>query len=101
MPSRRAPLSDELERELNQAFAEGMDLDKFLVGDASLQVGHELTEGQRVQARVMKVHDEYVFVSMGGPNEGVLSVLSSPVQPRATYWRSSCAAICPRRVCTS
>lgn len=81
VPSRRAPLSRDLEDELNAVMGEGLDLDKFLVGDDSLQIGHMLTEGQRLQATVVKLHEEYVFVSMGGPNEGVLSILQFKQAP--------------------
>lgn len=81
VPSRRGPLSKDLEDELNAALGEGLDLDKFLVGDASLQIGHQLTEGQRLQASVVKIHEEFVFVSMGGPNEGVLSILQFSQPP--------------------
>ena len=37
-----------------------------------LQVGRELTEGQRMQATVLKTQEESVFVSLGGPNEGMI-----------------------------
>jgi small subunit ribosomal protein S1 len=83
VPSRRAPLTQDLEDELNAVLTNDIDLDKFLVGDPSLQVGHQLSEGQRLQATVMKLHEEYVFVSLGGPNEGVLSVLQFTKQPVA------------------
>ncbi len=80
VPSVRQPLSQDMELELNAAL--GMsDLDKLLVGDDMLQVGHELMEGQRVQATVMKAHGEHVFVSLGGPNEGVIPSLSFETLP--------------------
>ena len=69
-----------MEQELNAALG-GSDLDKLLVGDASLQIGHELTEGQRIDAKVMKVHGESVFVSLGGANEGVIPSLSFETLP--------------------
>jgi ribosomal protein S1 len=75
VPSRRGPLTQDLEDELKAVLTDDIDLEKFLVGDASLQVGHQLSEGQRVQATVMKLHEEFVFVSLGGANEGVLSLL--------------------------
>lgn len=74
VPSRRQPLPDELEKELSAALG-GSDLDRMLVGDEMLQVGHQLSEGQRLQGKVMKAHGEHVFVSLGGPNEGVLPAL--------------------------
>ncbi len=75
VPSRRAPLSADLEEELNAALGVGGDLDKLLIGDSMLQIGHQLEEGQRVQATVVKVHGEHVFVSLGGPNEGLIPKL--------------------------
>lgn len=85
VPSRRGPLSEDLEQELNQVLSGDLDLDKVLVGDESLQVGHQLSEGQRIQAIVLKLHEENVFVSLGGPNEGVLSILQfdNPPAPGA------------------
>ncbi len=73
-PSPRQALSHDMELELNEALGLS-DLDKLLVGDDMLQIGHELTEGQRIQATVMKAHGENVFVSLGGPNEGVIPSL--------------------------
>ena len=80
IPSLRQPLSQDLELELSAALG-GSDLDKLLVGDAMLQIGHELTEGQRISATVMKAHGEFVFVSLGAPNEGVIPSLSFETLP--------------------
>ncbi len=80
IPSIRQPLSADLEQELNAALGLS-DLEKLLVGDSMLQVGHELTEGQRIQATVMKAHGEFVFVSLGGPNEGVIPSISFETLP--------------------
>ena len=80
VPSRRAALPSELQNELEMALA-GTDLDSMLIGDAMVQVGHELEEGQRIQGRIIKVHGEHVFISLGGPNEGVISILSFLDQP--------------------
>lgn len=80
IPSLRQPLSQDLEHELNAALG-GSDLDKLLVGDAMLQVGHELEEGQRISATVMKARGEFVFVSLGAPNEGVVPSLSFETLP--------------------
>ncbi|MCA9134605.1 MAG: S1 RNA-binding domain-containing protein [Planctomycetales bacterium] len=80
VPSPRHPLSNELEEELNAALG-GSDLDKLLVGDSMLQVGHELNEGQRLQGTVMKAHGEFVFIGLGGPNEGVIPALQFETLP--------------------
>ncbi len=75
VPSRRAALPTELQNELDMALV-GTDLDRMLIGDAMVQVGHDLEEGQRIQGRIIKVHGESVFVSLGGPNEGVVPILA-------------------------
>jgi small subunit ribosomal protein S1 len=80
VPSTRQPLSRDLEEELAAALGES-DLQKMLVGDDMLQVGHQLEEGQRVSGKVMKSHGEFVFVSLGGPNEGVLPSLQFETPP--------------------
>lgn len=74
VPSRRQALSKELEDELEAALS-GSDLDKMLVGDSMLQVGKLLDDGQRMQAKVTRAQGEFVFVSLGGPNEGVIPSL--------------------------
>lgn len=81
VPSRRQPLPDDLENELNAAMGGGTDLDKLLIGDSMLQIGHQLDEGQRIQATVMKTHGDSVFVSLGGPNEGVIPKLQFETLP--------------------
>lgn len=80
VPSTRHSLSQELEDELEAALV-GSDLDKILVGDSMLQVGHMLTEGQRIQSRVMKTQADAVFVSLGGPNEAVVPLLQFDEPP--------------------
>ncbi|MEM8734463.1 MAG: S1 RNA-binding domain-containing protein [Planctomycetota bacterium] len=69
VPSVRQPLAQDLEDELSAVLG-GSDLDNMLIGDDMLQVGHQLTEGQRISGRVLKTQGEFVFVSLGGPNEG-------------------------------
>lgn len=80
VPSRRHALSKDLQDELEAAIA-GSDLDKILVGDSMSQVGRILEEGQRVQAKVMKVQEEFVFVSLGGPDEGIVPTLHFETLP--------------------
>jgi predicted RNA-binding protein with RPS1 domain len=80
VPSRRQPLSKDMEDEL-AAYLGDANLDSMLVGDSSLKVGIMLEEGQRMQAKVMKAHGEFVFVSLGGANEGVLPSLQFEVLP--------------------
>ena len=55
---------------------EGADLDHLMIGEKNAgRVGVALEIGNRYQARVIKVHNANVFVSLGGPNEGVVPLL--------------------------
>lgn len=80
VPSTRNALPQELEDELAAAFG-GEDIDKMLTGDPLSQVGRTLSEGQRVQAKVMKSMNDAVFVSLGGPDEGVIATEQFDVVP--------------------
>jgi predicted RNA-binding protein with RPS1 domain len=60
--------------ELEDALA-GADLERLMIGDKNVRAGEGLELGNRYQARVLKVHNANVFVSLGGPNEGVVPVL--------------------------
>ncbi len=81
VPSVRGELGRELDRALTDAL-DGLDLDRMLVGDPSVQIGRRLEEGQRYPARVIKVHNENVFMSLGGPDEGIVPVLQFPNYPK-------------------
>lgn len=80
VPSPRQALSKDLEDELSKALDEA-NLDQMLVGDSMLQVGHALSEGQRLQGKVMKAQGEFVFLSLGGPNEGLLPAVQFETPP--------------------
>lgn len=82
VPSVRQPLSKDLEDELSSVLG-GSDLDSILIGDSMLQVGNILTEGQRVRGRVVKSQGEFVFFSLGGPNEGMLPAIQFEQLPQA------------------
>lgn len=58
------------------AALEGADLENLMIGDKNTgRVGVALEIGNRYQARIIKVHQPNVFVSLGGPNEGVIPLL--------------------------
>jgi len=58
------------------AALDGADLENLMIGDKNVgRVGVALEIGNRYQARVIKVHHANVFVSLGGPNEGVVPLL--------------------------
>jgi predicted RNA-binding protein with RPS1 domain len=81
IPNVRGPLSSDLEQELMAALGEA-DLGSLLVGDSDLRVGTSLEEGQRYVGRVIKIHNENVFISLGGPNEGIVPLLQFHNAPK-------------------
>ncbi len=72
MPSRRQDLSSDLQAELEAELA-AADVESMLGGAAGMPDRREpLEEGARVQAKVLKVHHDSVFVALGGPDEGAV-----------------------------
>jgi small subunit ribosomal protein S1 len=80
VPSMRAAATDE-ERLAIEDELLGADLDQLMIGDKSLRVGQPLEDGSRHQGRVIKVHNANVFISLGGPNEGVVPLLQFEEPP--------------------
>lgn len=74
VPNLRQPLSDDLQAELEAELASA-DVDSLLSSPAGLSKNNELEEGQKVRGKVLKIDDESVYVSLGGPNEGAISKL--------------------------
>ncbi len=72
VPNLRMRLSDDLQAELDAELA-AADVTAMLSGPAGMPDRREpLAEGARVHAIVLKIHDDSVFVSLGGPDEGVV-----------------------------
>ena len=72
VPNQRAGLDADLQAELDAELAM-MDVEGILSGDAGMADRKEpLTEGGRVQAIVLKIHEDSVFVALGGPDEGIV-----------------------------
>ena len=72
VPNRRDSLSDDLQAELDAELA-AADIEGILGGAAGMPDRKgPLEEGTRIQARILKIHDDSVFVSLGGPDEGVI-----------------------------
>ncbi len=72
VPNIRHGLSDDLQAELDASLADS-DLDSFYGGTAGLPDRREpLEEGTRVQATVLKIKEDTVFVALGGPDEGTV-----------------------------
>jgi predicted RNA-binding protein with RPS1 domain len=82
VPNARVGATDEERALLDDALL-GADLDGMMIGDRSLRVGRALEDGSRHQGKIIKVHNANVFVSLGGPDEGVVPLLqfeSPPVE---------------------
>jgi len=60
---------------------DGADLDGLMIGDRMLRVGRSLEDGSRHQGKVIKVHNANVFISLGGPDEGVVPLLQFALPP--------------------
>jgi small subunit ribosomal protein S1 len=74
VPNVRQSLPDDIQAELDAALASA-DVESMLSGSASTSVRKEpLTEGARVHGLVLKIHNDLVFVSLGGPDEGLVSL---------------------------
>ena len=85
VPSVRARSNQEEQSTLDAELA-GADLDGLMIGDRMLRVGRSLEDGSRHQGKVIKVHNANVFISLGGPDEGVVPLLqfdSPPVEGQA------------------
>ncbi len=80
VPSLRARGSQE-EQSMLDAELEGADLDGLMIGDRLLRVGRSLEDGSRHQGKVIKVHNANVFISLGGPDEGVVPLLQFDTPP--------------------
>ncbi len=80
VPSVRARGSQE-EQSMLDAELDGADLDGLMIGDRLLRVGRSLEDGSRHQGKVIKVHNANVFISLGGPDEGVVPLLQFDTPP--------------------
>ncbi len=72
VPNRRQRMSDEMELELVAAFGDAT-VDDLLV-DKGDKANREIPPESKCQGRVAMVHNDDVFVELGGRNQGVLSL---------------------------
>ncbi|XZE43870.1 S1 RNA-binding domain-containing protein [Pirellulaceae bacterium SH467] len=79
VPSARVRFSDE-DAALEDALS-GANLDQLMIGDKTVQVGRRLEDGSRHPGKVLKVHNANVFVSLGGPDQGVVNLLQFDEPP--------------------
>ena len=80
VPSTRSRSSEEEQSALDAELV-GADLDGLMIGDRMLRVGRSLEDGSRHQGKVIKVHNANVFISLGGPDEGVVPLLQFETPP--------------------
>jgi small subunit ribosomal protein S1 len=79
VPSARARSSDE-DAALEDALS-GANLDQLMIGDKTVQVGRRLEDGSRHPGKVIKVHNANIFISLGGPDQGVVNLLQFDEPP--------------------
>lgn len=84
VPSLRAELPEDLQRELAEALGD-MSLDDILAPEtqtktAAVEMADLLPESKHT-ARVASIHRDDVFVEMGGRNQGVVSLRTFPKPP--------------------
>lgn len=82
IPSRREPVSEDLQREIDAALGE-MSLDDLLVAPVTTQASREVERDVRRLARVLRVHGDDVFFALDGRHEGVASLRAFPAPPAA------------------
>ena len=81
VPNQRQALSDDIQAELEAELA-AADVEAMLSGSAGMPDRKEpLGDGARVQGQVLKIHDDNVFVALGGPDEGVGAFLQFKEEP--------------------
>ncbi len=58
------------------------DVDALLSGSAGMSERKGgLSEGQRAEATVLKIHDDHVFIALGGPDEGMVPLVQFEEEP--------------------
>jgi small subunit ribosomal protein S1 len=72
VPNTRQSLPSDIQAELDAQLGEA-DVEAMLSGSAGMSDRTEpLSDGSRVQGQVLKIHEDNVFVALGGPDEGVV-----------------------------
>ena len=80
-PSRRDPLSAEMEAELYEAMGD-ISLDDIVDGDAAEQASQLLELDVRIRGKVLRLEGDHVFFELTGRNEGVCSVRAFKEPPK-------------------
>lgn len=72
IPNIRQSLPDDVQAEFDELLG-GTDLEAMMSGSAGVTVRKEpLSDGSRVHGQVLKIHGDNVFISLGGPDEGIV-----------------------------
>ncbi|MES1213808.1 MAG: S1 RNA-binding domain-containing protein [Singulisphaera sp.] len=80
VPSIRGELPPELQKEVDEALG-GLSLDDVLEPNQNLPAAADLEPDSRHKAKVISIHNDDVFVELGGRNQGVLSLRQFPEPP--------------------
>lgn len=80
-PSRRDPLSPEMEAELSEAMGD-ISLDAIVDGEAAEQASQLLELDVRVRGKVLRIEGDHLFFELTGRNEGICSVRAFKEPPK-------------------
>jgi small subunit ribosomal protein S1 len=82
VPSRRGPLPDDLQAEIDEALG-GLSLEDVIAGRTAPDTGGRLENESRHRGQVVEVHGDNVFFTLGGKNQGIASLrqFKEPPQP--------------------
>lgn len=81
VPNTRGELADDIQAELDAALA-AADVDSLLGGAAGMPDRKEpLADGARVHGQVLKIHQDTVYVGLGGPDEGAVPFVQFSEEP--------------------
>ena len=82
IPNTRQALPDDIQAELEAELA-AADVEAMLNGPAGMANRAEpLEDGAQVQGQVLKIHEDNVFIALGGPDEGVVPFVQFETEPK-------------------
>ncbi|HVU85868.1 MAG TPA: S1 RNA-binding domain-containing protein [Pirellulales bacterium] len=81
VPSIRGELPPELQKEVDEALGD-FSLDEVLDPGQKQAAQADLEPESRHQAKILAIHNDDVFVELGGRNQGVLSLRQFPDEPK-------------------
>jgi small subunit ribosomal protein S1 len=81
VPSRRGPLPDDLQAEIDAALG-GLSIDEIVGGRTEPDTGGRLENESRHRGQVVDIHGDNVFFTLGGKNQGVASLRQFKEPPK-------------------